>query len=101
METQINDQTEDSKQLRKESASATIRAENYVKKIIRDTTARAGFEPECFTRATLEQTLTALDFPELHQLMITLKSRHRTLIRKPLCTEPPPTRGTSPNRTEQ
>jgi hypothetical protein len=56
----------------------TMRAEHYTLKIIHDTTARAGFEPDCFARGTFEQVLSALNLPELDRLIMTLKKRlHR------------------------
>jgi hypothetical protein len=51
------------------------RAERYTLKIIHDTTARAGIEPECFVRATFEQVLSSLDLLQLNHLIITLKKR--------------------------
>jgi hypothetical protein len=59
----------------KEKSQAIMRAERYALKIIHDTTARAGFEPDCFARATFEQVLSALDLFELNSLIITLKKR--------------------------
>jgi hypothetical protein len=59
-----------------ESFMAT--AENYVRKIIHDTAARAGFGPENFARATFEQILSALELPALDRLLITLKNRLHT-----------------------
>jgi len=45
-----------------------------------DTCARAGFEPECFARATFEQILCALELAELDRLIVTLKERLRKKI---------------------
>jgi hypothetical protein len=56
----------------------THHAEKYLLKIIRHTTARAGFEPESFQRAPFEKILSALDQPTLDHLIITLKTRLRS-----------------------
>jgi hypothetical protein len=56
----------------------TQHAERYLLKIIRHTTARAGFEPENFPRAPFEKILMALDQPTLDHLIITLKTRLRS-----------------------
>jgi hypothetical protein len=55
--------------------SSRTPAENYVKQIIHDTTARAGFEPESFIHAPFEKILSSLDQPALDHLIITLKAR--------------------------
>lgn len=61
--------------LRDEATVIASRAERYTLKIIHDTTARAGIEPECFARATFEQVLSSLDLFQLNHLIITLKKR--------------------------
>jgi len=58
--------------------ASRVSAERYVLKIIHDTCARAGFEPECFTRAPFEQILCALELAKLDRLIVTLKERLRS-----------------------
>lgn len=55
--------------------STLAAAQQYALEIIRDSAARAGYEPQCFDDATFERVLCQLEFGDLHKLMMTLNNR--------------------------